>query len=554
MELQDILRLNNIRRKRKIPESGILAGMTTTKADTTHSIFHSAARFFSGTMLSRITGMLRDMSMAYAFGTQSGIAALLVAFRFAHLLRRLLGEGAMQTALVPHFEELRRDNPLRASSFFRDLTASLTYVLIFFILIIMGGLSALLHWGSLDAGNYEIAQLTVVMMPSLLFICLFGINASLLQCDKSYFAPSAAPIAFNLVWILGVILSSHLPTDQAMIRLSLFVIVACCAQWAITLPQTIASLKALGGPNIWKGNTLFSKDVLLLCKPLTLGIIGVAAAQVNNAMDAVFARWADDEGPAFLWYAIRLQQLPLGLFGVALSGALLPPLSRAIKAGDLTQARHFTDFATLRTLVFIVPITFALLLMGDGCINLVYGHGDFTEISVMGTTLCLWGYTLGLVPMALVLVLAPVYYAKGDYRTPSQASVGSMILNIGLNALLVGVFNFGPASVAIATSASALMNVIWLGITFKKLEIGGPWLPLSLCIKAGQVLLVTLIASCVVIGVDIALWSNNPALDILSGKIPSYEITTLSQILRLGIGGTLFVGIVGMGLRNRLFS
>lgn len=99
----------------------ILKSMTTIKTDTTRSIFRSAASFFSGTMLSRITGMLRDMSMAYAFGTSSAIAALLVAFRFAHLLRRLFGEGAMQTALVPHFEELRVDNLKRAGAFFAIL-------------------------------------------------------------------------------------------------------------------------------------------------------------------------------------------------------------------------------------------------------------------------------------------------------------------------------------------------------------------------------------------------------------------------------------------------
>ena len=145
--------------------------MTALIPDSTRSIFHSATRFFSGTMLSRISGMARDMTLAYAFGTGSSVAALLVAFRLAHLLRRLLGEGAMQTALIPHFEELRKDSPKKAALFFCDLTLSLTYLLILIIVLTMGVLGALLFFDVLDAGNKEIGWLTFLMMPSLLFIC-----------------------------------------------------------------------------------------------------------------------------------------------------------------------------------------------------------------------------------------------------------------------------------------------------------------------------------------------------------------------------------------------
>lgn len=521
----------------------MLHGMERVK-DTTHSIFHSAARFFSGTMLSRVTGMLRDMSMAYAFGTQSAIAALLVAFRFAHLLRRLLGEGAMQTALVPHFEELRHDDPQRAGRFFRDLTVSLSHLLLFLIIAIMGFLGILLQWGSLDTGNQEIVWLTFLMMPSLLFICLFGINASLLQCEKSYFAPSAAPIVFNLFWIVGIIFCSSMPPDQAMTYLSLFVILACCGQWAITLPKTLATLKTLGVNSIWKDKALYSADVLRLCKPLALGVVGVAAAQVNNAMDAVFARWADAEGPAFLWYAIRLQQLPLALFGIALAGALLPPLSRAMKAGDIAQSRHFLDFATTRTVLLMLPITAALILLGDGCINLVYNHGDFTDASVGGTTLCLWGYTIGLIPMALVLVLAPAYYAKGDFNTPSQASVGAMVINLGLNTLLVGVFGLGAASVAVATSISSWVNVVWLGITFHKIGMDKGWLSQDLMVSTAKISCATAVATAAVLIADKTFWSHSPAIEILMGKVPHYNISIIQQMLRLGANGSIFIGVL----------
>lgn len=405
----------------------------------------------------------------------------------------------------------------------------------------MGGLQAVSSFGALDSGNEEIVQLTLIMMPSLFFICLYGINSSLLQCEKNYFYSSAAPIAFNLIWIVGVMCSSHLPMEEAVVRLSFFVILASFGQWAVTLPKTLSSLKNLEVKGFFKGTKLFSKDVLRLCIPLVLGVIGVAASQINNAMDAVFARWADDEGPAFLWYAIRLQQLPLALFGVALSSALLPPLSRAIKAKDKEQSEKFLNFSSLRTIQAMLPITFCLLIMGDGCINLVYGHGDFTANSIAGTTLCLWGYTLGLIPMALVLSLAPAYYASGDYKTPSKASVGSMAVNLSLNAMLVGVFDAGAASVAVATSISAWINVFWLGYFFHKLQIKESWFSKSLWIQTGQILAASLFTSIMTLCIDQMLWSNHPALSILFGSNLYYEMAKGSQILRLATLGLPFL-------------
>lgn len=463
--------------------------------DSRRSILGSAARFFSGTMLSRVSGLARDVCMAYAFGTQSGIAALLVAFRFAHLLRRLLGEGAMQTALIPHFEELRKDSPQRAGQFFCDLTSSLTYFLVFLIVMIMAGLGAGLHWEVFDSGNAEIAWLTFLMMPSLLFICLFGINASLMQCEKSFFISSAAPVAFNAFWIIGIAFSSQFPIQDAMSILSIFVVVACIAQWVVTLPKTYEILNGFNINSLWKGKS-YSADVRRLIKPLLLGITGIGASQVNNALDAVFSRWADPEGPAILWYAIRLQQLPLALFGIAIASAIMPPLARAGKNQDFASFRHFLDFAVRRTTALMLPITAALFLLGDLCIRLIYGRGDFTEASVISTTEALWGYSFGLLPMALVLVLAPAFYALGNYRTPSAASVGAMVLNIVLNTIMVAYLGLGATSIAVATSVSSWFNLFWLGASLQRTT---PWMSKELFVDIGKILFATIVASGVVI-------------------------------------------------------
>lgn len=510
--------------------------------DSTQSIHRSAARFFSGTMLSRITGMLRDIALAYAFGTQSTIAALMVAFRFAHLLRRLFGEGALQTAFIPHFEQLRKEDPKRAGQFFRDLALSLTHFLVIIITLISLVLGYLYAFATLSPGNAEIVWLTLLMMPSLLFICLFGINASLLQCEKKFFAPSAAPAAFNLIWIIGVLFINYFAVSNAMSWLAVFVVIACFSQWSITLPKTYAILKSYDANNLWNKTKTYSPDVLSLASPLALGIVGVAASQINNALDAVFARWASDEGPAILWYAIRLQQLPLALFGIAISGAILPPLSRAIKSHDHPRFRLFLDFAMRRSLALMLPITAALFVMGDSCINLIYGRGDFGNTSITETTQALWGYTLGLIPMTLTLVLAPAFYAKGDYRNPSAASVASMIINIILNTIMVAAFGLGTASIAVATSISAFANLTWLGIVLSKTQ--GPLLSYNLMRSTSKILLSITAAGATVIGVDKFLWGHASSIEIMQGLIPVYDAHFSSQLLHVGINSAVFLTVL----------
>lgn len=462
-------------------------------SDSTHSIVHSAKRFFTGTAFSRLSGLMRDMAMAFAFGTNSTVAAFLVAFRFSHLLRRLLGEGALQTAFIPHFETLKKESPLRAGIFFRDISVGLSILLIGIILLAMGGLFASLTFLDLNPGNQEILSLTLLMMPGLLFICLFGINASLLQCEKSFFTPSVAPVAFNLIWILGVAFLSNLEPVKAMTWLSFFIVFACMAQWLLTVPKVLKILQNYGFFTLWQNIDPFSLDVRRMVKPLFLGTIGVAASQINNALDAVFARYAESEGPAYLWYAVRMQQLPLALFGIALSGAILPPLTRAIKANDRVKFRHFLNFALSRSIALMLPLTFGLFILGSTSVALLYGHGDFNADSVSGTTQCLWGYGIGLIPMTLVIILAPAFYALNDYRTPMQASVMSMGLNLGLNSLLIAAFGFGAASVALATSLSAWMNAFQLAFILENKM--GSFIDRSLWIDTAKVLIISSVAT-----------------------------------------------------------
>jgi putative peptidoglycan lipid II flippase len=435
--------------------------------DSTSTLLRSVKHFFSGTMLSRLSGMLRDIAMAYAFGTQSMVAAFLMAFRFAHLLRRLLGEGAMQSAFIPFFEKLRLSDPERAGRFFVDLTAALSLLLTVLIVLGMGGCVLCLSYGLISADNEQVLTYTLIMLPSLLFICLFGLNASLLQCHRHYFLSGIAPVFFNLIWIAGALGFSSLPIEEAMSWLSLFIIVACASQWAVTLPATVGILKSYRPLHGWNRVSIYSHDLKQLGGPLFMAIVGVSASQINNALDVIFARYADLEGPAYLWYAIRLQQLPLALFGIAISGALLPPLTRAIKNAQPLQFQHYLGFALRRSLALMLPMTAGIFLLGKASIELLYGYGDFQQESVNGTLLCLLGYGAGLIPMTLVLILAPAFYAQENFRLPTIASIACMGLNVILNAWFIIGMQWGPASVAWATSLSALVNMCILGYSLR---------------------------------------------------------------------------------------
>lgn len=432
-------------------------------SDTIHTIRRSAKHFFSGTALSRISGMLRDISMAYAFGTQPAVASFMVAFRLAHLLRRLFGEGALQSAFIPEFEALRHQNTANAFQFFKNLYVILTLFLLFTIGLIGLGLAFFLT-DNLSPDNQTIVYLTILMLPSLLFICLYGFNASLLQCEKKFFTSSVAPVAFNAIWIVTVLILKefHFEGPQAMYWLSGGVIAACLGQWLFTLPALYSTLKKHLGSSWWTLATFSWSPIVKIGKPLLLGIIGVAAFQVNTAVDSLFARYADPEGPALLWYAIRLQQLPLALFGIAISGAILPPLSRAIKSANWPQYHHFLQYALQYTISFIFPVTAAIFMIGDTCTALLYGHGQFTDHSIIGTTRCLWAYGLGLLPSTLVLILAPACYAQSNYVLPTCTSFLTMIVNGLLNAWMIMGLNLGPMSVALATSISAWINLIFL--------------------------------------------------------------------------------------------
>lgn len=437
-------------------------------AESSKAFVRAFSGYSLGVLLSRVSGMCRDISLAFFFGTSSELALFMVAYRFANLMRRMLAESPLSSSFIPVFESLRARHPKEGSYFFRDLFFSLALIVVGIVACSMGGLfwSEKLFMHSHDA--VEVNRLTQVMIPSLVFISLYGLCSAFLQCKKMFFLPAVAPIAFNMVWIVAAWWAWRHTSFKPMDVLAYGVILAFAMQWVMLMPKVIQNLTA---DISWKEclrPKLFHPSLKAMVKPFVLGTLGIGATQINIALDSIFARMADPQGPALLWYAIRIEQVPVALFGVAVASAILPALTRSIKQGQ--ERRELLEQGIKQTFALMTFSMFGLLALGQLTISMIFGHGQFQEASVASTSTCLYGYAVGLIPHGMTLLLASIHYAHRDFKRPMRGAALSVLLNIACNVLMVFVFHFGAASIAFSTSLTSMFNGWYLYRSFKRYE------------------------------------------------------------------------------------
>lgn len=477
-------------------------------------------RFFSGMALSRVSGLGRDLMMAYAFGDHPAVAAFIVAFRFANVLRRFFGEGPLQAAFIPQFEGLRGENQESAYLFFRKLTVVIGGI----VLLLVGvGQGLLTFWkGS------EIGHLTSWMLPSLFFISLYGLNVSFLQCHNRFFVSSMAPFLCNMMWICGAFFLRDREATVAMVGLAKWVFAGFVLQWGITAWQMRKEL----GRGKWLSSPLFHGEVKRLAGAFSLGALGVGATQINAFFDALFARAAHLSGPVYLWYANRFYQLALAIFGIAAVNTLVPVLSRAIKKGDHSRAQGIFAFGCQKMSAIMVPMTCAILCLGFGAIHLVFGRGHFSLYAVDQTAQCLSAYGLGLLPATLVMFYAAVLYAEGNFRTSTWISISAVGLNLGLNSLFIFGMGWGPVATAFATSIGAWCNFLALMLIVRKkgFTIGHSWK-----------------------GWGFLLCGSGVAAFLIAVLMPVLRETTTNKVLLFGIPGLLYVSVCGALFWKRFF-
>lgn len=430
-------------------------------SDSKESVSKSAMHFLTGTFMSRLTGLIRDLSMAFCFGVTPAVATFLIAFRLANLMRRLFGEGALLNGFIPFFEAKRRKDEKEGALYFRDIFWTLFIVLLLIVAVLEGSFIPLYFSKILPAAISDILFLLIIQIPGLIFICLFGLTMALLQCEKNFFIPGVAPVAFNVIWIGAIWIVRHFTPIDAMAGLSLAIVFAFALQLIVTFPAVKKYILSLITAKEWFKPKLFGKELKLIISPIFYGVIGVAAVQINSSFDILMARFISESGPALLSYANRVQQLPISLFAIAISSALMPPLSRAIKNDQFDEYRSLLMYGLTRTYALLFPGMIAIFVLGLSSVNLLYGRGQFTTAAVYGTTQCLWAYGLGLIPVAFILLLAPAYYSRRDYRTPMIASLVSVGVNITLNMVFIFIFHLSPIAIALSTSITAIVN-LWL--------------------------------------------------------------------------------------------
>lgn len=427
------------------------------------SLLKQVAKFFSGTMLSRMTGLLREVIMAATFGTDPMVAAFWISFRLAHLFRRVFGEGGMHMAFIPHFEKLKHENEAQAIAFFVKLKQTLFWVLLSLMLILEIGLWCAFQKTS-NPQSLLVLRFTMLLLPALLFICLYALNAAFLNCYKHIFWASVAPCCVNIVWIIATLCLRSKSIEQSLTFLCLILAGAFALQWLVTVFQ----LWPIVHSHYQKYHYSF-KQLASLVMPFTYVLMGVAATQINSALDALFAAAADSQGAAILWYAIRIQQLPIAFLGVGISTAILPPLARLITQKKIQEFKKVFHFGMTQTLAFVVPLALLLFLLANDIIAVIYERGAFGGSATSYTSHTLQGYLLGLPPMVLVLLFASLFYAQKAYRVPLVITILTVLSNVFFNALFVYHYHFKAVSIAYATSIAAWIQLtLYLVVLHKK--------------------------------------------------------------------------------------
>jgi putative peptidoglycan lipid II flippase len=327
--------------------------------------------------------------------------------------------------------------------------------------------------------NQAIIELTVWMLPSLVFLSLYGLTTAFLQCQKVFFLSSLAPIAFNGVWIAALIAMGY-ANHLSLKLLSVAIVLGFAAQLLFLLPKLIQAFKGRLTFKELLTPSLFDGRLRQLVKPFCLTAIGVSTTQINAALDSLFAKAQDPSGPAYLWYAIRIEQVPLALFAISASTALLPLMTKYLKQNLQDKAKESLQHSLCKVVALLLLSTGGLACCGVFGLNVLFGRGEFYLDSLHETYFCLLAYVAGLVFQGVSLVFISASYALEEFKKPMTISLASIGLHLGCNVLFVQGFHLGPISVALSTSIAACFQMLWLlshirsykQITLDKL----PWL------------------------------------------------------------------------------
>ncbi|KJS01055.1 MAG: virulence factor [Desulfobulbaceae bacterium BRH_c16a] len=424
-------------------------------------------------MFSRVLGLIREQVFAGLFGAGFVSDSFAVAFRIPNLLRDLFAEGALSAAFVTVFSAYQTNRSqaetwrLAANvlTFFLILLSLLTLLGIFFA----EGIVSLLAPGfGVVPGKIALTvQLTRIMLPFLVFISLSAVVMGILNTKGRFFVPAIASSFFNLGTLVGgVSLALILPHfgQPAIVGMAIGTLIGGMAQLAIQIPTLLGTgfryrpVFDLKDPGL--------KKVLKLMIPAT---IGMSASQIIIFINTNFAASCAEGSVSWLYYAFRLVQLPIGVFGVALSIAMLPVLARQAAEKDIAAMKGTMVSSLTMVFALTLPATAGLILLSKPIIRVIFEHGAFTALDTIATAQTLSLYAIGLFAYSANKILVPAFYALDKTKYPVIASFMAIIFNIVIITFTID--QFQHLAIALSTSCTMLINFLFLMVVlYKKLH------------------------------------------------------------------------------------
>ena len=432
-----------------------------TEGTRKSGLFASVATVGSFTMISRVLGFLRDMMMAALLGAGPLADAFFVAFKLPNFLRRLFAEGAFNAGFVPMFARtLEGEGKAVARDFAAQAQAVLLAVLV--PLVIIGIIAmpwiigVMAHGFEPGSERFDAAvDLSRITFCYIAFISLVALYSGILNSLGRFAVPAAAPIILNLCMIAGMLLS-YFWLDAPAHLLAWGLAFAGLAQflWVRAALHREGMAPAFQRPRL-------SPEVKRLFALILPGVFGASVAQISLLADVFFASHLDEGAISYLYYADRVGQLPLGVIGVAVGTALLPLMSRQLRAGETDAAVHSQNRGIELALLLTIPAAIGIAILSMPIVTVLFERGEFGPADSIATSATLSAYALGLPAYVLIKVLAPGFFAREDTRTPVQIAVVCLAANVIFVLLLIGPLEY--VGIALATVLSSWLNALLLG-------------------------------------------------------------------------------------------
>jgi putative peptidoglycan lipid II flippase len=433
------------------------------------SLLKSVATVGGFTLGSRVLGFIRDQLVAFTLGTGPVAEAFFVAQRFPNLFRALFAEGAFNSAFVPQFaRRIEGSGEAAALAFAREIFSALLAWLVAFsalAMIAMPWLMVVIAPGFRgDAQQFALAvDLTRICFPYLTFMSLTALQSGVLNSLNRFTAAAAAPILLNIVMIGSNVLAWYLGTGNSAATGQIFAWGISIAGLAQFLLLAIACRRA--GMPILPGIPRLTPDVRKIIALSIPGIISGGIMQINLLIATIIATGIDG-AVAFLYYADRLYQLPLGVIGVAIGVVLLPTLSRKLRAGDDQGAQDSMNRALELSLFLTLPAAIALMTIARPIIHTVFEHGAFSRADTFAVAPAVLAFAAGLPAFSITKVFQPGFYAREDTATPMRFAIVSVVINIAGSLILSRYF--GHTGIAMATSLAAWANALLLALALQR--------------------------------------------------------------------------------------